>query len=110
MPRALETDEVPMYVEYFRSAARNAMEAGFDGIEFHATNGYLINQFLEDGINRRTDKYGGSIENRCRFCLDIVQAISEVWRLPRLAPSADPCSYQHLARVNAENMQCVTQV
>ena len=65
-PRALETDEIPGIVEQFRSAAENAKEAGFDGVEVHAANGYLLDQFLRDGSNTRTDAYGGPVDNRAR--------------------------------------------
>ncbi|XP_078148953.1 putative 12-oxophytodienoate reductase 11 [Carex rostrata] len=75
-PRALRTEEIPNIVNDFRLAARNAMEAGFDGVEMHGAHGYLIEQFMKDSINNRTDKYGGSVENRCRFALEIVEAIS----------------------------------
>ncbi|XAR57546.1 12-oxophytodienoate reductase [Bertholletia excelsa] len=74
-PRRLRTDEIPRVVDDFRLAAKNAIEAGFDGIEIHAAHGYLIDQFLKDQVNDRTDKYGGSLENRCRFALEIVEAI-----------------------------------
>jgi N-ethylmaleimide reductase len=77
-PRALETNEIATYVTHFRQAAKNAIACGFDGIEIHAGNGYLIDQFLKDRTNKRTDQYGGSIENRCRFLLDIVDAVAEV--------------------------------
>ncbi|KAI4324210.1 hypothetical protein L6164_023764 [Bauhinia variegata] len=76
-PRRLTTDEIPLVVNDFRLAARNAIEAGFDGVEIHGAHGYLIDQFLKDGANDRTDKYGGSLENRCRFALEIVEAIVE---------------------------------
>ena len=75
-PRALATDEVAGIVEDFRSAARNAVDAGFDGVEVHAANGYLIDQFLRDGANQRTDRYGGSIENRTRLLVEVVQAVA----------------------------------
>ncbi|CAL5417196.1 unnamed protein product [Camellia sinensis] len=75
-PRKLRTDEIPQVVNDFRLAARNAMEAGFDGIEIHGAHDYPIDQFLKDQINDRTDKYGGSLENRCRFTLEIVEAIA----------------------------------
>lgn len=78
-PRALTLEEIPGIVEQFRSGARNALEAGFDGVEIHAANGYLIDQFLRDGSNQRTDAYGGSLENRCRLMLEIVAAVCEVW-------------------------------
>ena len=74
-PRALETDEIPGIVQQYAQGARNAMEAGFDGVEVHGANGYLIDQFLRDGTNKRTDQYGGSIENRTRFLLEVVDAV-----------------------------------
>ncbi|XVF54268.1 hypothetical protein PTKIN_Ptkin05aG0167000 [Pterospermum kingtungense] len=74
-PRRLRTDEIPQIVNDFRVAARNAIEAGFDGVEIHGAHGYLIDQFMKDQVNDRTDQYGGSLENRCRFALEIVEAI-----------------------------------
>jgi N-ethylmaleimide reductase len=74
-PRALDIAEIPAIVEDFRRAARNAIAAGFDGVEVHGANGYLIDQFLRDGSNRRNDAYGGSIENRTRFLVEVVQAV-----------------------------------
>jgi 12-oxophytodienoic acid reductase len=76
-PRRLTSDEIPEIVHHFRLAARNAMEAGFDGIEIHGAHGYLVDQFMKDQVNDRTDKYGGSLENRCRFGLEIVEAVSD---------------------------------
>lgn len=76
VPRALETDEIPGIVEDFRKAAVNAREAGFDGVEIHGSSGYLLDQFLRDGSNLRTDRYGGSIENRARFPLDVAAAVA----------------------------------
>ena len=76
-PRALSLEEIPAIVEDYRKAAANAMQAGFDGVEIHAANGYLIDQFLRDGSNRRDDQYGGSVENRCRFLLQVTQAVVE---------------------------------
>lgn len=78
MPRALETNEVKEIVHYFTQAAKNAIDAGFDGIEIHGANGYLVNQFLSDKTNFRTDEYGGSLENRLRFLKEIVESIIEV--------------------------------
>ncbi|KAF2296961.1 hypothetical protein GH714_013607 [Hevea brasiliensis] len=75
-PRRLRTDEIPQVVNDFRIAARNAMEAGFDGVEIHGAHGYLIDQFMKDQVNDRTDQYGGSLENRCRFALEIVEAVA----------------------------------
>ncbi len=72
-PRALETDEIHRIVNDYKNASLNAIDAGFDGVEIHGANGYLPNQFLHDGSNNRKDKYGGSIENRCRFVLEIVE-------------------------------------
>ncbi|UQA59921.1 alkene reductase [Polyangium aurulentum] len=83
-PRALETWEIPGIVEQFRQAAENAREAGFDGVELHGSNGYLLDQFLRDGSNRRTDAYGGSIENRARFPLEVVRAVVDVWGAERV--------------------------
>ncbi|BAM92318.1 NADH-dependent flavin oxidoreductase [Bradyrhizobium oligotrophicum S58] len=74
-PRALETDEIPGIVAAYGQAARNAIAAGFDGVEVHGANGYLIEQFLQTRSNQRTDRYGGSIENRCRFLLEVTQAV-----------------------------------
>ncbi|EOY17386.1 hypothetical protein QUC31_001442 [Theobroma cacao] len=75
-PRRLRTDEISLVVNDFRLAARNAMEAGFDGVEIHGAHGYLIDQFMKDQVNDRTDQYGGSLENRCRFALEVVEAIA----------------------------------
>ena len=78
-PRALDTTEIPEVVEEYRQAAANAKAAGFDGVEIHAANGYLIDEFLQSKTNQRTDKYGGSIENRYRFLKEIVEAVLTVW-------------------------------
>ena len=75
--RALPFDEIPALLEDYRRAARNAIEAGFDGVQIHAANGYLIDEFLRDGTNHRTDDYGGSIENRVRLLREVVQAVAE---------------------------------
>ncbi|WVZ10486.1 hypothetical protein V8G54_015016 [Vigna mungo] len=74
-PRRLRTDEIPHIVNDFRVAARNAIEAGFDGVEIHGAHGYLLDQFLKDQANDRTDQYGGSLENRCRLPLEVVEAV-----------------------------------
>lgn len=74
-PRALDAGEIKIVVDQYRRGAANAMRAGFDGVELHGANGYLIDQFLRDGANHRTDAYGGSIENRCRFALEVVDAV-----------------------------------
>lgn len=83
-PRALETSEIAGIVEDFRQAGENAKRAGFDGIDIHAANGYLIDQFLHDGSNKRSDQYGGSIENRARFLLEIVDSLLTVWSADRV--------------------------
>ncbi len=75
-PRAMDISETPAIVERYAQAARNAMAAGFDGVEIHAANGYLIDQFLRDQTNKRTDRYGGSIENRSRFLMEVVDAVT----------------------------------
>jgi 2,4-dienoyl-CoA reductase-like NADH-dependent reductase (Old Yellow Enzyme family) len=79
VPRALETEEVAGVVEAFREGARNAKTAGFDGVEIHGANGYLLDQFLQDGSNKRADQYGGSVENRARLMLDVTDAVVSVW-------------------------------
>ena len=93
MPRALEVGEIESLVQGYRRAAENAKRAGFDGVELHAANGYLIDQFLQDSTNKRTDPYGGSIENRSRFLLEITDALIRVWGADRvgvhLAPRMD---------------------
>jgi N-ethylmaleimide reductase len=88
--RALETDEIPGIVDEFRSAAERAKHAGFDGVEIHGANGYLIDQFLQDGTNKRTDRYGGSVENRARFLLDITAAVTSVWGPHRVGVRLGP--------------------
>ncbi|KAE9603494.1 hypothetical protein Lal_00001789 [Lupinus albus] len=92
-PRRLRVDEIPMIVNDFRMAAKNAIEAGFDGVEIHGAHGYLIEQFLKDKVNDRDDEYGGSIENRCRFPLQVVKAVADEIGADkvgvRLSPFAD---------------------
>lgn len=92
-PRALETEEIADIVEAYRTGAENAKAAGFDGVEIHAANGYLLDQFLQDSTNTRTDRYGGSLENRARLLLEVTDAAIEVWGAGRvgvhLAPRAD---------------------
>ncbi|GGI52897.1 alkene reductase [Oxalicibacterium solurbis] len=92
-PRALELDEIPGIVAAYRKGAENAKKAGFDGVEVHGANGYLLDQFLQDGSNKRTDAYGGSIENRARLMLEVTDACIAVWGADRvgvhLAPRGD---------------------
>ncbi|MBN8988019.1 MAG: alkene reductase [Rhizobiales bacterium] len=89
-PRALETSEIPGVVDAYRQAARNALAAGFDGVEIHGANGYLIEQFLQSHTNLRTDQYGGSIENRARFLMEVTNAVVGVWGANRVGVRLSP--------------------
>jgi 2,4-dienoyl-CoA reductase-like NADH-dependent reductase (Old Yellow Enzyme family) len=93
VPRALETSEIPGVIEAYRQGAELAVSAGFDGVEIHGANGYLLDQFLQDGSNHRTDAYGGPIENRARLMLEVADAVISVWGASRvgmhLAPRGD---------------------
>jgi N-ethylmaleimide reductase len=89
-PRAVETDEIPEVVAQFEEGARRALAAGFDGVELHGANGYLIDQFLRDGTNRRTDGYGGSLEDRARFLLEVTEAVAGVWGAARVGMRLSP--------------------
>jgi N-ethylmaleimide reductase len=88
--RALSVTEIPGIIEDYRRAAERAMDAGFEGVELHSANGYLIDQFLQDGSNKRTDDYGGSIENRSRLLLEVVAALVSVWGADRVAVRIGP--------------------
>ncbi len=90
MPRALADDEIPGIIAGFRKAAENAKAAGFDGVEVHGANGYLLDEFLRDGANKRTGPYGGSIENRARLLLEVIAAISEVFGSDRVGVRISP--------------------
>jgi N-ethylmaleimide reductase len=94
-PRALETAEIPAIVEQYAQAARNALAAGFDGVEVHAANGYLIDQFLRDQTNKRTDRFGGSIENRSRFLMEVVDAVSAAVGVERTGVRISPQNAQN---------------
>jgi 2,4-dienoyl-CoA reductase-like NADH-dependent reductase (Old Yellow Enzyme family) len=93
IPRALERTEIPQVIEAFRVGAQHAQQAGFDGVELHAANGYLIDQFLQDSTNHRTDDYGGPVENRARLLIETVETLISVWGAGRvgvhLAPRGD---------------------
>jgi N-ethylmaleimide reductase len=89
-PRALERAEIPGIVAEFRQGARHAKQAGFDGVEVHGANGYLLDQFLEDGTNQRTDEYGGSVENRARLLFEVLEAVSTVWGSDRVGVRLSP--------------------
>ena len=90
IPRALETREIPQLIESYQAATTRAKAAGFDGVEIHSANGYLLNTFLESKTNHRTDQYGGTIENRCRLLSEVVQAVSEAWSPDRVGVRLSP--------------------
>ena len=89
-PRALETSEIPEIVLAYQQGAKRAKDAGFDGVEIHSANGYLLDQFLQSKTNTRTDQYGGSPENRVRFLQEVVKAITEVWPANRIGVRLSP--------------------
>jgi 2,4-dienoyl-CoA reductase-like NADH-dependent reductase (Old Yellow Enzyme family) len=95
IPRALERDEIPHIIEAYRQGAQNALKAGFDGVEIHGANGYLPDQFLRDGTNQRTDDYGGSVENRARFLLEVTEAAIGVWGADRVGVHLSPRNGVH---------------
>jgi N-ethylmaleimide reductase len=90
MPRALETQEIPGILEDYRNAARRAMDAGFDGVEVHSANCYLLEQFVRDSTNKRTDQYGGSVENRTRFPVEVITAVAGIWGPDRVGVRLSP--------------------
>ena len=90
MPRALETSEIPGIIEQYKLAAENAKRAGFDGVEVHSANSYLLDQFLRDSTNQRTDQYGGSIENRARLTLEVTAAVVSIWGSDRVGIRLSP--------------------
>ncbi len=89
-PRALALAEIPGIIDQYRAAARNALSAGFDGVEVHAANGYLLDQFLRDGSNRRGDAYGGPIANRARLLLEVTEAVAKIWGATRVGVRISP--------------------
>lgn len=91
-PRALDLNEIPGIVADYAHAAELAKIAGFDGVEIHGANGYLLDQFHKDGTNHRADAYGGSIENRCRLTLEVVDAIAKIWPSNRIGIRLSPVS------------------
>jgi len=95
VPRPLEISEIHSITEQFKLAAIRAKEAGFDGVELHAANGYLIDQFLQTKTNKREDEYGGSVENRARFLLEVVDALIEVWGAGRVGVHLAPRGDEH---------------
>lgn len=95
VPRSLEIAEIHQIIQQFKQAAINAKSAGFDGVELHAANGYLIDQFLQSSTNQREDEYGGSVENRVRFLLEVVDALIEVWGAGRVGVHLAPRGDEH---------------
>jgi 2,4-dienoyl-CoA reductase-like NADH-dependent reductase (Old Yellow Enzyme family) len=95
VPRALAREELPRIVEQYRRGAANAQAAGFDGVEIHGANGYLLDQFLQDHSNRRTDDYGGSVENRARLMLEVTDAVIGVWGASRVGMHLAPRGESH---------------
>lgn len=100
-PQALQTSEIPEVIDQYRQAALNAIRAGFDGIEIHGAHGYLIDQFLKDGINDRTDEYGGSIENRCRFLMQLVREVTVAIGADRVGVRMSP-AIDHLDATDSD--------
>ncbi|KAJ6355678.1 hypothetical protein OIU77_006123 [Salix suchowensis] len=100
-PRALKTSEILEVVEHYRQASLNAIRAGFDGVEIHGAHGYLIDQFLKNGINDRADEYGGSIENRCRFMMQVIQAVVSAVGADRVAFRMSP-AIDHLDATDSD--------
>lgn len=101
-PRALELSEIPGLIEDYRKAAKNAIEAGFDGVEIHAANGYLLEQFARDSTNKRTDEYGGPIENRARLMLEVAQAVAEEIGAERTGIRISPVTPANDAALDSE--------
>lgn len=91
-PRALQAQELPAIVEASAAAARNAVQAGFDGVEIHGANGYLLDQFLKDGSNQRSDEWGGSVENRVRFVMQVVRAVADAIGAGKVGLRISPAS------------------
>jgi len=89
-PHALTLDEISAVIEMYKQAAQNSLDAGFDGVEVHGANGYLLDQFLRDGTNQRDDNYGGSIENRSRLLLEVVDEVSKIWGADRVGVRLSP--------------------
>ncbi len=89
-PRALQIEEMPYIVRQYARGAKNALSAGFDGVEIHVANGYLLDQFINSGTNQRADRYGGAIENRARLLMEVVEAVSEVWDADRVGVRLSP--------------------
>jgi len=101
VPRALELEEIPEIIKAYRKGAENAKAAGFDGVEVHAANGYLLDQFLQDGSNKRSDSYGGAIENRAKLLLEVTDAVIGVWGAGKVGVHLSPrCDAQSMGDSN----------
>jgi N-ethylmaleimide reductase len=101
--RALEVSEIPALLEDYVKAAQNAADAGFDGVEIHSGNGYLLDQFLQDGSNKRTDEYGGSPENLARLLLQVVESVAKVWDRDRIGVRISPATkFNGMSDINPE--------
>ena len=108
--RAFGTAEIASIVEQYRTAAVNAKRVGFDGVEVMAANGHLIDQFLQDNSNKRTDRYGGSIENRTRFLVEVVEALMRVWDASRVGVRVAPSrTYNGMGTVTREHFSVMSQ-
>ena len=104
-PRALELKEIPEIVEGFATAAKNALAAGFDGVEIHGANGYLLDQFMRDSANKRTDLYGGSLENRCRLLLEVTKAVIDIWGAGKVGVRLSPLnSFNSMSDANPQKL------
>jgi 2,4-dienoyl-CoA reductase-like NADH-dependent reductase (Old Yellow Enzyme family) len=110
VPRALETGEIAGILEAYRQGAQNALEAGFDGVEIHGANGYLPDQFLRDGTNKRTDQYGGSVENRARFLLEVTDAAICVWGADRVGVHLSPRDMEHHSMTDSNPLETFSYV
>ena len=109
-PRALERNEIPGVIAAYKKGAQNALEAGFDGVEIHGANGYLLDQFLRDGANQRTDDYGGSLGNRARLMLEVVDAVVEVWGASRVGMHLSPRNAEYHSMHDSDTMTTFSYV
>ncbi len=110
VPRALESDEIPGIIAAYKTGAQNALEAGFDGVEIHGANGYLLDQFLRDGANQRTDDYGGSLENRARLMLEVTDAVVSVWGASRVGMHLSPRNSEYHSMHDSDTMKTFSYV
>lgn len=109
-PRALELEEIKEVIEAFRTGAKNALDAGFDGVEIHAANGYLLDQFLQDSTNKREDIYGGSVKNRVRLLLEVTDAVIDIWGKDRVGVHLSPRSDLYLERGDSNTLELFSYV